>query len=127
MASQGLSRGGVFRRGKRRFVARGQVGNLVCTSNTTIGDSALRTIVVAVVIALIAGGSAPWWWGKLFPPPVQQENPPPPVQQENPPPQVQQENSTPKGIGACAAGGSPSNEFRDAPAPNGSLDWNCNG
>ncbi len=91
------------------------------------GDSALRTILVAVVIALIAGGSAPWWWGKLFPPPVHQENLPPRVQQENPPRPVQQENSTPKGIGACASGGSPSNEFRDAPAPNGSWDWNCNG
>lgn len=30
-------------------------------------------------------------------------------------------------IGACANGDSPSNEFHDAPAPNGSWDWNCNG
>jgi len=30
-------------------------------------------------------------------------------------------------IGACASGVSPSNEFHDAPASNGSWDWNCDG
>jgi len=31
------------------------------------------------------------------------------------------------GIGACASGASPSNEFHDSPAANGSWDWNCDG
>src|SRR6266550_9017754 len=80
-------------------------------------DSAIRTIVVAVLIALIAGGSAPWWWGKLFPPPV---------------PHVDQKNPPPYGIGACASGDSPKTRleglgFHNAPASNGSWDWDCDG
>src|SRR5882672_313117 len=85
-------------------------------------NSAIKAIVVAVLIALIAGGSAPWWWVKLFPTPPGH---PPIASGAN-------ENSTSplpqaKGIGACASGDSPSNEFHDAPASNGSWDWNCNG
>ncbi len=84
-------------------------------------DGPIKTIVVAIVIALIAGGSAPWWWGRLFPTPPEH----PPINS------VPNENlASPhqaKGIGACATGDSPSNEFHDAPASNGSWDWNCNG
>lgn len=36
-------------------------------------------------------------------------------------------SSTPKGIGACADGGLPSNAFHNTPAANGSWDWNCDG
>jgi hypothetical protein len=76
-------------------------------------ESATKAILVAVVVALIAGGSSPWWWEKLFPHHV--------------PPPVHQDVISPKGIGACADGSSPSNAFHDAPAPNGSWDWNCDG
>src|SRR5438552_11874657 len=38
MASEGLSMGGSFRRGKRGFVVCGQISNLVRTSNKTIGN-----------------------------------------------------------------------------------------
>ncbi len=78
-------------------------------------DSVIKPIVIAVVVALIAGGSAPWWWGKLFPSPSVQ----PPVGAVTPP--------RSSGIGACVSGDSPSNQFHDAPASNGSWDWNCNG
>jgi hypothetical protein len=85
-------------------------------------NSAIKAILVAVLIALIAGGSAPWWWGRLFPPP--QLNPPNGSEANqnsaSPPPQA-------KGIGACGSGDSPNTEFHDAPASNGSWDWNCNG
>ena len=84
-------------------------------------DSPIKTILVAVVIALIAGGSAPWWWGKVFPTPA----PTPALPAVQTP--VQPDNPAPKGIGACASGASPNNQFHDAPAPNGSWDWNCDG
>jgi hypothetical protein len=83
-------------------------------------ESAVRTIVVSVLIALAAGGSAPWWWGKLFPSPA-------PAHQDNSPPQPHHQTPPANGVGACASGGSPNDEFHDAPAPNGSWDWNCNG
>ena len=38
MASEGLSRGGIFRQGKRGFVVCGQISNLVGASNKTIGN-----------------------------------------------------------------------------------------
>src|SRR2546429_5963172 len=38
MASEGLSRGGIFRQGKRGFVVCGQISNLVGASNKKIGD-----------------------------------------------------------------------------------------
>src|SRR3989441_12436586 len=38
MASEGLSRGGIFRQGKRGFVVCCQISNLVRTSNKKIGD-----------------------------------------------------------------------------------------
>jgi hypothetical protein len=78
-------------------------------------DSAIRTISIAVVIALIAGGSAPWWWARLFPDP-----PPPPAP-------VHEEKGPPAGIGACASGESPSQQFHEIPASNGSWDWDCDG
>lgn len=83
-------------------------------------EGAFRTIVIAVIIALIAGGSAPWWWGKLFPTPSEEPPNGNGIVHDSPSPQ-------PKGIGACATGDSPSNEFHDAPASNGSWDWNCDG
>lgn len=76
----------------------------------TESGGTLSKVVVGVLIALLAGGSAPWWWAKLFPGPA----PTPPA-------------TVTAGVGACASGNSPVNEFHDAPAPNGSWDWNCDG
>jgi hypothetical protein len=85
-------------------------------------DSVVKTVLVAVLIALAAGGSAPWWWSKLFPPVASK----PPVQQDN---SQRPAPEPPKhfGLGACASGATPSLEFHDVIAPNGSWDWNCNG
>lgn len=35
--------------------------------------------------------------------------------------------NTPAGVGACATGAAPDNSFHNAPASNGSWDWNCDG
>jgi hypothetical protein len=67
-------------------------------------ESVLKKIAVGVLMALLVGSSYPWWWGLLFP-----------------------ERHATVGIGACSSSSSPVNEFRDAPAPNGSWDWNCDG
>ena len=81
------------------------------------GESSVKAIIVAVIIALLVGGSAPWWWEKVFP------KPQPPNDGATSTPS----REPPKGIGACASGDSPSNEFHDTAAPNGSWDWNCDG
>lgn len=90
-------------------------------NGTGRSNSAAKSIMVSILVALIAGGSSPWWWEKVFPPPF---TPPPydatPSPTQTPPP-------APVGIGACATGAAPSNEFHDMPASNGSWDWNCNG
>jgi hypothetical protein len=86
----------------------------------------IRAIVIAVVIALIAGGSAPWWWARLFPTTTEH----PSINSGAVNSGANENSATPrraKGVGACASGDSPSNEFHDEPASNGSWDWNCNG
>ena len=100
-------------------------------------DSIMKSIVVAVVIALLVGGSAPWWWNKLFPSPSNNDGrvTPTPIPVESPQvistpfdsPRSTQNPTAAKGIGACGDGNTPSNEFHNAPASNGSWDWNCDG
>jgi hypothetical protein len=92
-------------------------------------DSPIRAILVAVVIALIAGSSAPWWWSKIFPAASAPRTPTIDIRQspETKGPATGEEVQRPVGVGACAAGSSPNNEFHDVAASNGSWDWNCNG
>lgn len=47
--------------------------------------------------------------------------------ESGPVPKMTPRSEQPRGIGACADGRLPSNEWHDAAAPNGSWDWNCNG
>jgi hypothetical protein len=64
-------------------------------------EGSLKGIIVAIVVAIAVSGSAPWWWNRVFP--------------------------DHQGIGACASGAPPDNNFHNAAAPNGSWDWNCDG
>ena len=78
------------------------------------GDSAVKTILIGVVLALAVGGSAPWWWTSVFKPkPVIPADP--------------IEKKPVAGLGACSDGSTPSGDFHDAAATNGSWDWNCDG
>ena len=83
-------------------------------------EGSLKAIMVAIVIGIAVSGSAPWWWNQVFPGSQNQVPIQPPIQ-PTPTPEA------PRGIGACASGVSPDNNFHNAAAANGSWDWNCDG